>query len=105
MLNDINIGDKLLCKRNMSNNSKHKKFFFLRGETYDVKRVYDNYKKTFVIVEVINKRGYPTHFKLSDNPQPNPQIFNIINYLRLERYFYTKKELRKIKLNKLKAIQ
>lgn len=94
MVNNLKIGDKLLCKRDMSNNSKHERFFFLRGEFYEVFRIYENYKKSSVIVEVMNERGYVTHFKLSGKPQG----------LNLYRYFHTPRQIRKIKLERISCI-
>jgi len=99
-MNELKIGDKLLCKRNMSNNSKHEKFFFLRGNFYEVKRVYGkfvihdhkDYNAYSSIIEVINERGSVSYFKDS-----GPQN------IRLYRYFHTPRQIRKIKLDAIES--
>ena len=86
-------GDKLLCKRSISNNSKNKRFFFLRNNFYIIENVtiYANYNICNVAIR--NERGHITIFRLKYGRSK-----------MLYRHFYTPQEIRKIKLEKLNKI-
>ena len=78
---NINVGDKLLCKKYLNiGSSSH----FNYGEYYIVSNIIIEYDLYCYIISEDNNYGYP-----------------FINSDYLYSHFYTKKEERKIKLNKL----
>ncbi len=92
-MNNINrIGGKVLCKRGMSNRSKHRKLFFKKGEWYDVFSVSEYSSNTYI--SVINERGYQVRFSID----------TINRFNRYYRYFYNDREIRRIKLERIGLI-
>lgn len=88
----MKVGDKILCKRSVSNKSKHERMFFVRGKYYEVVRYNEFPNITYITLR--NERGNLTDFTLN----------NIDKNKRLYRFFYTDKEIRRIKLERINLI-
>jgi hypothetical protein len=92
MKSTLKVGDKLLCKRDMSNNSKHKKLFFVRNQWYTINRCVE-YGGAQIVDVVKNKRN-TISFVVNGK-------YEFGRLFKLSRYFYTEKEIRKLKLLRL----
>ena len=104
---ELKVGDKLFCKRNMTNKSKHLKILFKRNKWYTINHKYDgwlsnsncsgegNKNSTNNYIDVENEKGNSTIFKLCEDSS---------SYSKISRYFYTKTQIRRKKLENIERI-
>jgi len=90
----MKVDDKLLCKRDNSNNSKHVRYNFIRNKYYKITRIETCSDMSYVSLK--NEKGYEKVFNVAT--QFGPKIERRKN---LNRFFYTPKEIRKLKLKRL----
>lgn len=100
---DFNIGDKVLCKKNYK--VKNTNILFLKNKTYNIEKI-THWNKENNITNVIMYNIINLVFRGKETPHEGWSFIstNEIHNLYLpnfEDYFYTKKEIRKIKLNKI----
>ena len=92
---EYNVGDKVICKKSFRPNGE-KHFKFLKNNSYQLIEL--GYWDTEHNVMFYNIDGY-RFFVFDDTIDKTNPFSNII--VKFETFFYTKKELRQLKIKKL----
>ena len=90
----LKTGDRVLCKRDMTNRSKHLKYRFKRSQWYDVIDV-STYTNGITLIYVKSENGYPLRFSPKD----------FCKGRRFERYFNSERDIRRIKLEQILKLE